>query len=39
MFLTFNAKREGEWYVRYYGEKRERFNDPKFHVSTPTAHD
>jgi phosphonate degradation associated HDIG domain protein len=38
MFLTFNAGREGEWYSRYYADKRENFDDPKFHVSTPTAH-
>lgn len=38
MFLTFNAAREGDWYARYYAEKRAHFDDPKFHVSTPTAH-
>lgn len=38
MFLTFNAAREGDWYGRYYAEKRAHFDDPKFHVSTPTAH-
>ncbi|MGD0864472.1 MAG: phytanoyl-CoA dioxygenase family protein [Rhizomicrobium sp.] len=38
MFLTFNAAREGEWYERYYADKRENFDDPKFHVSTPTAY-
>ncbi|HEX4079624.1 MAG TPA: phytanoyl-CoA dioxygenase family protein [Rhizomicrobium sp.] len=38
MFLTFNAAREGDWYERYYAEKRAHFDDPKFHVSTPTAH-
>jgi predicted HD phosphohydrolase/ectoine hydroxylase-related dioxygenase (phytanoyl-CoA dioxygenase family) len=38
MFLTFNAAREGDWYTRYYADKRENFDDPKFHVSTPTAH-
>jgi 2-aminoethylphosphonate dioxygenase len=38
MFLTFSAKREGEWYSAYYQEKRANYGDPKFHVSTPTAH-
>jgi phosphonate degradation associated HDIG domain protein len=38
MFLTFNAASEGHWYARYYADKRENFDDPKFHVSTPTAH-
>ncbi len=38
MFLTFNAVREGDWYQRYYDEKRANFDDPKFHVSTPTVH-
>lgn len=38
MFLTFSAAREGDWYERYYAEKRAHFDDPKFHVSTPTAH-
>ncbi|MFZ3035090.1 MAG: phytanoyl-CoA dioxygenase family protein [Parvibaculum sp.] len=38
MFLTFNAAREGDWYERYYADKRANFDDPKFHVSTPTAH-
>lgn len=38
MFLTFNAEREGDWYERYYAEKRANLDDPKFHVSTPTIH-
>ena len=37
MFLTCNARREGDWYERYYADKRAHFDDPKFHVSTPTA--
>ncbi|HUD51097.1 phosphonate degradation HD-domain oxygenase, partial [Parvibaculum sp.] len=36
MFLTFNAVREGDWYQRYYADKRTNFDDPKFHISTPT---
>jgi len=39
MFLTFNAAREGDWYARYYADKRAHFDDPKFHISTPTRHD
>lgn len=38
MFLTFNAVREGDWYRRYYADKRTNFDDPKFHISTPTVH-
>jgi phosphonate degradation associated HDIG domain protein len=38
MFLTFNAAREGDWYARYYADKRANFDDPKFHISTPTVH-
>src|SRR5437879_6404105 len=26
----------GKYYDSYYGEKRARYDDPKFHVSTPT---
>jgi ectoine hydroxylase-related dioxygenase (phytanoyl-CoA dioxygenase family) len=37
IFLTFNAAEEGDWYARYYREKRSHYNDPKFHVSTPTT--
>jgi ectoine hydroxylase-related dioxygenase (phytanoyl-CoA dioxygenase family) len=39
MFLTFNPTREGDWYERYYEEKRRSPLDPKFHVSTPTDHE
>ena len=38
MFLTFSARREGDWYSPYYLEKRANYADPKFHVSTPTVH-
>jgi ectoine hydroxylase-related dioxygenase (phytanoyl-CoA dioxygenase family) len=38
MFLTFNAEREGDWYARYYRDKRRHYDHPKFHVSTPTTH-
>ncbi len=37
MFLTYNRVSEGNWYDRYYAEKRSNFHDPKFHVSTPTV--
>jgi predicted HD phosphohydrolase len=36
MFLTYARAREGEWYERYYADKRANFSAPKFHVSTPT---
>ena len=38
MFMTFNSRREGSWYGHYYREKRLNYNDPKFHISTPTRH-
>lgn len=37
MFLTYAPAREGDWYARYYADKRANYDDPKFHVSTPTA--
>ena len=36
MFLTYAPQREGNWYERYYADKRRNYMDPKFHVSTPT---
>jgi len=38
MLLTFAPTRDGEWYGKYYDDKRANFSDPKFHVSTPTYH-
>jgi ectoine hydroxylase-related dioxygenase (phytanoyl-CoA dioxygenase family) len=38
IFVTFNLAAEGSLYDRYYAEKRANYDDPKFHVSTPTAH-
>lgn len=38
MFLTFAPARAGDWYERYYADKRANYDHPKFHVSTPTAH-
>lgn len=37
MFLTFAPARDGDWYARYYADKRANFDAPRFHVSTPTA--
>jgi phosphonate degradation associated HDIG domain protein len=37
MFLTFAPARDGDWYARYYADKRAHFDAPRFHVSTPTA--
>ena len=37
MFLTYAPARDGDWYERYYADKRSHYDDPKFHVSTPTA--
>lgn len=38
LFFTFNAVRYGEFYEAYYQAKRERYDDPAFHVATPTEH-
>ena len=38
IFVTFNRTSEGLWYERYYAEKRLHYDDPKFHVGTPTLH-
>jgi ectoine hydroxylase-related dioxygenase (phytanoyl-CoA dioxygenase family) len=38
IFVTFNRESEGAYYDYYYTEKRLNYDDPKFHVSTPTAH-
>ncbi|WP_100551361.1 phytanoyl-CoA dioxygenase family protein [Caedibacter taeniospiralis] len=37
-FFTFNVAREGNWYEHYYAAKKLDFNNPMFHVSTPTQH-
>lgn len=37
MFLTYAPARDGDWYERYYADKRSHYDDPKFHVSTPTT--
>jgi len=38
VFVTFNGEREGQWYERYYKDKRANYHNPKFHISTPTVH-
>lgn len=38
MFFTFNAMRDGNWYESYYQSKRAEYDNPSFHVSTPTEH-
>lgn len=38
MFFTFNASSDGNHYQAYYDMKHSQFDNPKFHVATPTAH-
>jgi ectoine hydroxylase-related dioxygenase (phytanoyl-CoA dioxygenase family) len=38
IFVTFNLTSEGSFYAEYYADKRSNYDDPKFHVSTPTLH-
>jgi ectoine hydroxylase-related dioxygenase (phytanoyl-CoA dioxygenase family) len=38
LFLTYNIAESGGWYDYYYQTKRARYDDPMFHVGTPTAH-
>jgi 2-aminoethylphosphonate dioxygenase len=38
IFVTFNRASEGSLYDEYYSDKRLNYDDPKFHVSTPTSH-
>jgi hypothetical protein len=38
LFLTYNIAEHGDWYDYYYRMKRARYDDPMFHVGTPTAH-
>jgi len=38
MFFTFNALCDGDFYDAYYDMKHQEFDNPKFHVATPTAH-
>ena len=38
MFFTFSPAADGDFYEDYYSMKRNEFDNPKFHVATPTAH-
>mgnify|MGYP000439000778 CR=1 FL=1 len=38
MFFTFNVLADGDHYQAYYAMKRNEFDNPKFHIATPTAH-
>ncbi|HXJ94854.1 MAG TPA: phytanoyl-CoA dioxygenase family protein [Terriglobia bacterium] len=38
IFITFNLASEGSLYDEYYADKRLNYDDPKFHVSTPTLY-
>jgi ectoine hydroxylase-related dioxygenase (phytanoyl-CoA dioxygenase family) len=38
IFVTYNLASEGSFYNQYYAEKRANYDDPKFHVATPTSH-
>ncbi|WP_084629069.1 phytanoyl-CoA dioxygenase family protein [Neptunomonas japonica] len=38
MFFTFNPLNDGDFYEAYYDMKHREFDNPKFHVATPTAH-
>ncbi len=38
LFFTFNPKVDGNFYQGYYQSKREDFNNPTFHIATPTKH-
>jgi ectoine hydroxylase-related dioxygenase (phytanoyl-CoA dioxygenase family) len=37
-YFTFNSLEEGDWYEKYYAIKRQDFDNPIFHMSTPTGH-
>lgn len=38
IYLTFNLSEEGDYYEEYYTKKWEDYDNPKFHISTPTQH-
>jgi hypothetical protein len=38
IFVTFNRASDGSLYDEYYVDKRLNYDDPKFHISTPTSH-
>jgi 2-aminoethylphosphonate dioxygenase len=37
VFITYSPAKDGDLYATYYAEKRRNYDDPKFHVSTPTS--
>jgi len=38
MFFTFNAAADGDYYEDYYAMKHQQFDNPTFHIATPTEH-
>jgi len=38
LYLTFNLRSEGDHYQRYYQKKWQEYDNPQFHISTPTTH-
>lgn len=38
IYLTFNLLSEGDHYQRYYRKKWQDYDNPQFHISTPTTH-
>ncbi|MGB1239811.1 MAG: phytanoyl-CoA dioxygenase family protein, partial [Pseudomonadales bacterium] len=38
MFFTFNPASQGEHYDAYYAMKHREFDNPAFHIATPTEH-
>jgi 2-aminoethylphosphonate dioxygenase len=38
IFITYCPGSDGSFYEQYYAEKRAHYDDPKFHVATPTRH-
>lgn len=38
IFFTFNPRKYGDLYEKYYNMKRLDYGNPSFHVSTPTSH-
>jgi ectoine hydroxylase-related dioxygenase (phytanoyl-CoA dioxygenase family) len=38
MFFTFNAAADGDYYEQYYQMKHREFDNPAFHIATPTSH-
>lgn len=38
LFFTFNPASDGNFYEQYYAKKHAEYDNPAFHVATPTAH-